>query len=215
MALNTSQPPLTSGDIITALGYTPSDTGGVQAVVISTNTTAESGKSYILTAALTLTLPTSPQTGFVIWFQNISGTNCTIARNGTNIMSLAEDITLDLSYTSAKLVYIDSTQGWLITDANTTQVNPNPGGLSVTVISTNTTTASGGTYVLTASLTVTLPATPTAGALVNIINRSGVNTCILARNGQNLMGLAEDMTLDSSGSLELVFSDSTRGWVLL
>lgn len=91
----------------------------------------------------------------------------------------------------------------------------NPGGLTVSVISTNTTATAGTTYCLTASLTLTLPATPAAGAMVTILNRSGVATCIVARNGSNIMALAQDLTLDLSASFSLVYTDATNGWVIL
>ncbi len=73
----------------------------------------------------------------------------------------------------------------------------------------------GATYVLTASTTLTLPASPKPGYAVNIVNRSGTTTCIVGRNASNIMGLAEDMTInDKNASFRLVFVDTTRGWVL-
>lgn len=92
----------------------------------------------------------------------------------------------------------------------------NPGGVAVSVISTNTTAVSGTSYVLTANLDLTLPTSPSAGAQVKLSNRSGVITCRVLRNGQNIMNLAEDMTIDDlTASVSLVFADATRGWVLL
>lgn len=86
---------------------------------------------------------------------------------------------------------------------------------TVEVISTNTTAVASRTYVLTASLTLTLPATPTAGDWVNVVNRSGTTTPVIVRNGQNIMGLAEDMILDNTNAtLRLVFVGGTIGWVL-
>lgn len=87
-----------------------------------------------------------------------------------------------------------------------------------TVVSINTSmpAAAYRTYLLTANLTLTLPANPVAGAWVRVINRSGVFTCNVARNGQNIMSLAEDMLIDfSSTAFTLVFVDATRGWVLI
>ncbi|MBP9930248.1 MAG: hypothetical protein KBF63_13290 [Rhodoferax sp.] len=85
-----------------------------------------------------------------------------------------------------------------------------------TVISTDTTAVAGGFYVLTASLTLTLPATPTAGDVVHVSNRSGVATCVIDRNGVNVMGLAENMTLDASDQpFSLAYADASRGWVLI
>ena len=91
----------------------------------------------------------------------------------------------------------------------------NPGGLTVAIASSSITATAGTTYVLTASLTLTLPASPSAGAMVSVSNRSGVDTCVVARNAQKIMGLVEDMTLDTNGSASFVFADATRGWVLL
>ena len=84
-----------------------------------------------------------------------------------------------------------------------------------TLISTNTNAVNGGFYTLTASLTLTLPATPSSGDVVHVSNRSGVGTCVIDRNGSNIMGLAENMTLDSAQQpFSLVYADATRGWVL-
>ena len=92
----------------------------------------------------------------------------------------------------------------------------NPGGVSVSVISTNTTAVPGTTYVATANLNLTLPLAPEAGAQVSFSNRSGVTTCNILRNGQNIMGLAEDMAIDGLHlSVTLVFADATRGWIIV
>jgi hypothetical protein len=86
---------------------------------------------------------------------------------------------------------------------------------NVQVISTSTTAVASRTYVLTASLTLTLPASPSAGDWVAFSNRSGTLTSVIARNGSNIMGLAENMTVDSlTAGFTLTFADATRGWVL-
>ena len=85
---------------------------------------------------------------------------------------------------------------------------------NVQIIGGNTTAVRSRTYVFTASLTLTLPASPTAGDFVMFSNRSGTSTPVIARNGQNIMGLAEDMTVNNVNYFAtLVFTDSTRGWV--
>jgi hypothetical protein len=84
----------------------------------------------------------------------------------------------------------------------------------VQVISTNTTAVASRTYVLTASLTLTLPASPSAGDWVSVQNSSGTITAVITRNGSNIMSLAEDLTLDTDFvSVTLVYADATRGWV--
>lgn len=105
----------------------------------------------------------------------------------------------------AKTSAADYAVGW---------TTPSTGSPTVSVISTNTTAVSGTTYVMTASLTLTLPTSPAAGANVGFVNRSGVTTCVIGRAAQNIMGLAQDMTLDTINAFgRLVFADATRGWV--
>lgn len=87
---------------------------------------------------------------------------------------------------------------------------------TVSVISTNTTATAGAVYVLTASLTLTLPASPSAGNWVEVSNRSTTTTATIARNGSAIMGLSEDMTIDDlNAGFRLVYADATRGWVLV
>lgn len=85
----------------------------------------------------------------------------------------------------------------------------------VSVISINTNAVAGGTYVFTASLTLTLPPTPSAGDFVKWSDRSGTTTCVIGRNALNIMGLAENLNLDAANtSGQLTYADATRGWVL-
>jgi len=87
---------------------------------------------------------------------------------------------------------------------------------NVQVIGTDTTAVSSRIYVLTASLVLTLPASPSAGNWVTVSNMSGAVTATIARNSQPIMALAEDLTVDLDGAgFTLVYSDATRGWVLL
>lgn len=70
-------------------------------------------------AAFTVTLPTSPSASDTIKFADYAGTfgthNLTIARNGKNIMGLAENMTVSQNFSTFSLTYIDSTVGWLVT----------------------------------------------------------------------------------------------------
>jgi hypothetical protein len=87
---------------------------------------------------------------------------------------------------------------------------------NVQVIGTNTTAVASRIYVLTASLTLTLPASPSAGNTVTVSNMSGAITAVIGRNSQPIMALAEDLTVDLDGAgFTLVYADATRGWVLL
>jgi hypothetical protein len=69
-----------------------------------------------------------------------------------------------------------------------------------------------------AARTLTLPATPTIGQEIGIID--GTGTCAtynitLARNTNNIQGLAEDLTVNSNrAAFTLVYYNVTNGWVL-
>jgi hypothetical protein len=87
---------------------------------------------------------------------------------------------------------------------------------TVSVISTGTTAVASRHYVLTANLTLTLPSAPTVGDWVKLSNRSGVTTAVVARNGQNIMGLAENFTIDIQNFVcTFVFSGASQGWVII
>ena len=87
-------------------------------------------------------------------------------------------------------------------------------GASVQVVSTNTAAVKDCLYVLTASLTLTLPASPAVGDTVRVSNVSGTTTCVVGRNGSNIQGLAEDLTIDSlNAAITLVYASATQGWV--
>lgn len=84
-------------------------------VVSATTQTAVKDNHYVLTnvAASTLTLPLTPSAGDIVWVTAGNGllTNV-IARNGSNVMGLAENLTLDNANASAQLRYINATLGW-------------------------------------------------------------------------------------------------------
>lgn len=87
---------------------------------------------------------------------------------------------------------------------------------NVSVVGTNTSAASGTNYVLTASMTLTLPASPTVGDWVGVSNLSGTTTCVIARNGNKIQNLSEDLTVDTlNATIELMYANATLGWVFI
>jgi hypothetical protein len=93
------------------------------------------------------------------------------------------------------------------------------GGLPTVTVTASTaiTAAVNFHYVLTAATaaTVTLPASPTISDTIYVTVGNGLITNVVARNGQNIQGLAEDLTLNSAyASAQLRYSDATEGWVL-
>lgn len=68
-----------------------------------------------------------------------------------------------------------------------------------------------------AAITVTLPASPSAGDIVFIKDYAATfdaNNCTLARNGSNIEGAATNIALSTeSQSIGYIYVDSTKGWV--
>lgn len=66
-----------------------------------------------------------------------------------------------------------------------------------------------------AGITMTLPPSPNAGDPVYFALTGGAETWTIARNGNKIMALAENMTVNLyKGGFSLVYSDATNGWVL-
>ena len=111
--------------------------------------------------------------------------------------------------TDGQVLTYDTINGWQPEDA--------AGGDYVTsYIGVDTTATAGNLYVFTATLTLTLPASPTAGDKVAISNMSGTTTPVIARNGNLIAGLAEDFTVDVANiGLQFIYSGATKGWILI
>jgi hypothetical protein len=62
-------------------------------------------------SARTITLPASPAAGNIVFIENAGAGTVTVARNGSNINSTADDGELATG-AGATLVYVDSTIGW-------------------------------------------------------------------------------------------------------
>ena len=134
---------------------------------------------------------------------SISGTTITFSVAPPNGSSI-EVITIDNIAVEAIVTSVDGQTGNVSTNYD------------AQVISTSTNAVKNTVYVLTADLTLTLPASPVAGDSVKISNQSAVATCIIARNGSNIMGIASDLTLDDPAkNFELIFTNAAKGWVII
>ena len=85
--------------------------------------TAVAGEGYFCnttSAAFTATLPSSATIGDEVTFIDYAGTfdtnNLTVGRNSHKIQGSAADLTVSTERAGFTLVYVDSTQGWLLKD---------------------------------------------------------------------------------------------------
>ena len=110
-----------SGSTITNSG-TASGFGTVawQSVVTGA-TTMVAGRGYFVnttSSAFTMTLPSSASIGDTIAIVDYAGTadtnNITIGRNSHKIQGDSADLTVSTERAAFRLVYVDSTQGWLL-----------------------------------------------------------------------------------------------------
>ena len=69
-------------------------------------------------SALTGTLPATPTDGDRVAFMKVGTTSSLIERNGSNLMFLGEDMTVDSNNASFQLLYSGATPGWILLGAN-------------------------------------------------------------------------------------------------
>ena len=63
---------------------------------------------------------------------------------------------------------------------------------------------------------MTLPTTPNVGAFIGVTNLATTANSILARNGQKIMDLSENMTIDVSGAgFTVIYTGSSNGWIII
>jgi hypothetical protein len=138
----------------------------------------------------------------------------TLAVKTNNLSDLASAVTaltnLGLTATAAELNYSDG-----VTSAIQTQINGKEALPSLK--SANYTAVAGDTVLVTAgSITITLPASPSAGDTVIVKDGTGAaatTSWTVARNGSNIASSATDLTFDKNWSeLCMTYINSTIGW---
>jgi hypothetical protein len=179
-------------------------------------------KLYVVQNGLvdTVTVKNSTGTGITL----PAGKTSFVYNDGTNVVDVTTYLTsltlgsaLPASSGGTGLTSPGASGNVLVSDGTNWVSSTASGGFSsISVIGTNTNASAKVLYVFTANLTLTLPASPSVGDYVGISNLSGVTTCVIGRNGNNIMALAEDLTVDVvDAGFTLYYADSTRGWVIL
>jgi hypothetical protein len=127
-----------SGAIIsnqgTAAGFGPTGAVSWNTTKITANPNpAVTGVGYFCdttSAAFTVTLPLSPAAGAVVGISDYANTfatnNITVGRNGSNIGGVATNAVLSTNGIAVTFVYVDATQGWIVTDSGNRSDLPQP-----------------------------------------------------------------------------------------
>ena len=171
------------------------------------------------------------------------GGNANLTFDGTNILLDAEGalrlgdnagnayvgikapatVTSDTAYTLTLPVATGSADQILVTNGSgVLSFADNSGGTSWVAVKTANYTASAGEGVFAnttgGSFTVTLPASPSLGDEVTIVDYAGTfdsNALTVGRNSQPIQGAASDLTVSiERAGLTLAYVDGTQGWLL-
>ena len=178
---------------------------------------------------------------FSVEFKTVPGTGVTFAAadkgqkflysNGTNVVDIAlasppggSDKQIQFNDNGAfGGITMGTTGQVLTTDGTTASFGDISGGASWQAVITAdpaNAVAGYGYFCNTtgAAFTVTLPTSPSLGDFVSFIDYAGTfdtNNLTIARNGKNIQGVAEDLTVSvERAGLTLVFVDDTQGWLL-
>jgi hypothetical protein len=178
---------------------------------------------------------------FSVEFKTVSGTGVTFAAadkgqkflysNGTNVVDIAlasppggSDKQIQFNDNGAfGGITMGTTGQVLTTDGTTASFGDISGGASWQAVITAdpaNAVAGYGYFCNTTggAFTVTLPTSPVLGDFVSFIDYAGTfdtNNLTIARNGKNIQGVAEDLTVSvERAGLTLVFVDDTQGWLL-
>jgi hypothetical protein len=180
----------------------------------TTNYTAVNGDQIIAdttSGTFTITLPTSPTTGNIVTIvdgANWKTTNLTVARNGSTIEGLSEDLLIDIGGIRIDIIFDGTT--WEVYTLGTAGSSP-----SLIKKTTNYTAVNGDQIIAdttAGAFTITLPSSPTTGNIITIVDGANWKTTNLtvARNGSTIEGLAEDLIINIGGiRIDIVFDGST------
>ena len=117
----------TADQVLTSNGtdaaWTDAAGGITWLAVVTSATTMAAGNGYFVNttgSAFSMTLPASASLGDEVHVIDYAGTfdtnNCTVARNSHKISGATSDLVVATERAAFKLVYVDATQGWLLTE---------------------------------------------------------------------------------------------------
>ena len=193
--------PGSSGNVLSSNGTTWTSTaptaGGLSYIFTTTPVTAINNQGVLAdtsAGAFTVTLPSTPTTGAQVVIADAGGAwgtnNLTVARNGSTISGLAENLVCDISGASVQFVYDGTT--WEIY----AQVGGN-GGTAVTLTGTQTLT----------NKTIAFASNTLTGVQSTLVSGTSIKTI----NSTTLLG-SGDISIGSGSLLRVTTFTSSGTW---
>ena len=139
-----------------------------------------------------------------------------VATDDLRIFNSLGDLSAEFITNGGVKLYYDNSLKLQTTSTGVSVTGQLSGNVALTpqVITTNTTGSAGNYYFLnSAGLTLTLPASPSAGDVIGFSDVANDATHTIGRNGNNIMGDAADMTVDTAyQNFTLMYTGATVGW---
>ena len=196
----------------TATGYLSVDMAGASVTLTLTNGATSNGKNIYLrlygtlAGDRTLTMPGTANRVWIVKDETVRGTS-----NRTLGVLTASGTTQPIHPGASVLCRSNGTQ---------TDVTILSQGYATITDSNSPYTSVAGAQIFantTANpITINIPASPTVGDEVSVLDTRGTwnsNNCTIGRNGQPINSATSDLTLNTNGqAITLVYVDATRGW---
>jgi len=194
---------------ISALSSSASTARDLLALQVTGSSTALSSSASTARNLIVTKISGSSTSAISTLSASLTTTDQTISASVAALSSSASTARISSSYAL--------TSSYAVTASYALNGGSGGGAYTSEYVTANTTAENNKLYVFATatSFILTLPLNPTNGDSLYVSNRSGINTNVIARNSQLLMGLAQDVTLNvAQASFKLTFSGGSQGWVI-